>query len=127
MRKNKDNTHPWILCVGSPTKISSAVLVCDHKVVTTDIGKLVFSALLILLAFHYTYIFSYNPLSQQILEFLQEKLLGDRLPSSRKTSTAYSNMFRAVECIEQKLSEKVGDDNEREAGEDSTQAVCEFN
>ena len=119
MRKNKDNTHPWILCVGSPTKISSAVLVCDHKVVTTDIGKLVFSALLILLAFHYTYIFSYNPLSQQILEFLQEKLLGD---------TAYSNMFRAVECIEQKLSEKVGDDtNEREAGEDSTQAVCEFN
>ena len=37
-------------------------------------------------------------------------------------------MFRAVECIEQKLSKEVGKDtNEREADQDSTQAVCEFN
>ena len=37
-----------------------------------------------------------------MLEFLQEKLIGDRLPPS-KMSTAYCNLFRAVDCLEQKL------------------------
>ena len=42
MQKNKDNTHP---CVSTPSCVSSAVLVCQRKVVT---GKTVFSALLTL-------------------------------------------------------------------------------
>ena len=64
MQRNKDNTHPWILCVGSPGKISSAVLVCQRKVITNEIGKSVFSSLLVLMTVHYTYEFSYNPLTQ---------------------------------------------------------------
>ena len=82
--KNKDNTHPWVLCVGSPTSISSAVLVCQKKVVSKDIGKTVFSSILVLMAAHYAYEFAYNPMTQQVLEFLQEKLLGDPLQASRK-------------------------------------------
>ena len=39
--------------------------------------------MLVLLAAHYAYEFAYNPLVQQILE---EKLLGDGLPSSKKIS-----------------------------------------
>ena len=99
-KKNKDNTHPWVLCVGTPCNISSAVLVCQRKIISKEIGKTVLSALLVLLAAHYTYEFAYNPLVQQTLEFLQEKFLGDRLPSSRKTSVAYSSLFRAIDCIE---------------------------
>lgn len=127
MQKNKDNTHPWILCVGSPSKILSAVLVCQRKVITKEIGKSVFSAILVLLAIHYTYEFKYNPLTQQVLEFLQEKLLGDRLPLSRKTSAAYSSLFRAIDCIEQKISDSKTDDGEKEEDGDETQAFCEFN
>ena len=129
MDKNKDNTHPWILCVGTPCDITSAVLVCQRKVISYDIGKTVFSALLILLATHYTYEFAYNPLVQQALEFLQEKLLGDGLPASRKTSVAYSSLFRAIDCIEQKITEGIEKDSEIETAdmsEDSTQAFCEF-
>lgn len=100
-RKNKANTHPFILCVGSPTNITFAVAVCNQKVITTHIGQLVFSALVVLLAVHYTYNLAYNPQTQQVLVFLQEKLVGDRLPTSRKMSTTYANLFRAVDCLEQ--------------------------
>ena len=41
--------------------------------------------------------------SHPVLEFLQEKLISDQLPSSKKMSTAYCNLFRAVDCLEQKL------------------------
>ena len=79
MQRNKDNTHPWILCTGTPSSVSSAVLVCQQKVITIEIGKTVFLALLTLLAIHYAYELQYNPLVQQPLEFLQEKLLSDQL------------------------------------------------
>ena len=126
MQKNKDNTHPWVLCVGTPCNISSAVLVCQHKIISKEIGKTVFSALLVLLAAHYTYAFVYNPLVQQTLEFLQEKFLGDRLPS-RKTSVAYSSLFRAIDCIERKITESDAiEDSDNDMSEQSTQAFCEF-
>ena len=55
-KRNKDNTHPWIHCVGTVcNKLSSTVLVCQRKVITKEIGKSVSSALLLLLAVHYTY------------------------------------------------------------------------
>lgn len=127
MLKNKENTHPWVMCIGSPSSISSAVLVCRRTVVTKEIGKSVFSALLILLAVHYTYEFQYNPVVQQTLEFLQEKLLGDRLPTSRKISVAYSSLFRAVDCMEQRISADASTEKENsEMSEDCTQAICEF-
>ena len=128
MQKNKDNTHPWILCVGSPCNVTSAVLVCQHKIISKEIGKTVFSALLVLLAARYTYEFAYNPLVQQILEFLQEKLLGDGLPSSKKISVAYSSLFRAIDCLEQKITESdaTEKDSNNDMSEENTQAVCEF-
>ena len=126
MQKNKDNTHPWVLCVGSPTSISSAVLVCQKKVVSKDIGKTVFSSILVLMAANYAYEFAYNPMTQQVLEFLQEKLLGDPLQASRKTSASYSNLFRAIDCIEKKIEEEEVD-GQGEVDEDETQMQCEFN
>ena len=92
------------------------------------IGRLVFSTLLTLLAVHYTCQLSYNPLSQQVLEFLQEKLLGNRLPGSRKMSAAYSNLFRAVNSLEQRLHDVKDppDDEDPEESEDATQAFCDF-
>lgn len=133
MQKHKDDTHPWVLCVGtSAENFSSAVCICNRKVITVDIGKLVVSALLVLLGIHYTYSFSYNPLTQQVLEFLQEKLLGDQLPPDKKITSAYSNLFRAVDCIEEKMlsrEQHILDEVEQEMDhsiDDNTQAVCEF-
>lgn len=81
---------------------------------------------------HYTYELSFNPLVQQVLEFFQESVVGDRLPSSRKISTAYSNLFRAINCLEQKHSSAapVGDedkDNEGDSNDaDLTQSYNDF-
>ena len=85
--------------------ITSSVIACNQKVISIEIGQLVLSSLLALIPVHYTYELAYNPLTQLVLEFLQEKLIGDRLPPSKnsKMSTAYCNLFRAVDCLEQKL------------------------
>ena len=72
------------------------------------------------MAIHYMYELAYNPISQNVLQFFQEKLLGDRLPSSKKISAAYSNLYRAVDCIELKLNE------EREMDEDDDTQPCDF-
>lgn len=72
----------------------------------------------------------YNPLIQQALEFLQEKLLGDGLPASKKTSVAYSSLFHAINCIEQKIAEGIEKESQGDTtdmSEDSTPAPCEFN
>ena len=116
MQMNKDNTHPWVLCDGSPTAVSSAVLVCQRKILTKEIGKSVFSVILTLMAVHYMYDFAYNPWTQQVLEFLQEKLLGDCLPASRKPSAAYSRLFRALYCIQQKITDGAEADDESGEG-----------
>lgn len=50
------------------------------------------------------------------MEFLQEKLLGDKL--ARKMSTNYSNLFRAVNCIEQKMKEQIDEKDGEEDLED---------
>ena len=110
-----------------PSNISSAIIIYNNKVVTDNAGKIIFSSVLLLLAVYYTYNLSYNPHAHQVLEFLQEKLLGDKLPDGRKPTAAYSNLFRAIDCIEQKLSEESTEpaDTQNDS-DDNTQAVCEF-
>ena len=104
---------------------TSAVIVCNKKVITDEIGQLVFSILLTLIFTHYAFHLSYNPASQQVMEFLQEKVLGDRLPLSRKTTTAYSNLYRAVNCFEQRLEEDLEvDDSTMDV--EATQDFCDF-
>ena len=93
MEKNRKNNNPYIICMGSPCKFTSAVVVCNGKVITIEIGKMVFSAVLVLLAVHYTYELSFCPLIHQVMEFIQEGVIGDRLPLSRKISTPYSIFF----------------------------------
>ena len=44
-----------------------------------------------------------------------------------KISVAYSSLFRAIDCIEQKIVEDSYIALEKEDDEDSTQAFCEFN
>ena len=91
--------------------------VCNNKVITSEIGQLVFSSIITLLAIHYTFELKYNPATQQVLEFFQEKLICDRLSAKKKISTAYSNILRAVNCIEQNLGE--GQNNDDISNEDA--------
>ena len=117
LRKNAKNTFPYAVCVGTPESVQTLVIVCNKKVLTDEIGNLLISAILVLLAVHYAYELSFNPVCQSVLEFLQEKFLGDSLPG-RKMSTSYCNLFRAVNCIEQKLKERQEADD---IDEDETQ------
>lgn len=102
LQKNVGNTHPYIIIVGTSTAFSSAVCICNKKVITCNIGKFIFSSVLTLLAVHYAYELSYHPEVQQVLEFFQEKLMGD---CTKKVSTSLSNLIRAVTCIEQKMED----------------------
>jgi len=97
--------------------------VCNNKVITDNIGELVISTLLVLIAVHYKYELSYNSVCKPVLEFLQEKLIGDGLPS-RKMNANYCNLFRAINCIEQKVKEQ-HDVNEEDTDEDATQGYCD--
>lgn len=106
-----------MVCIGDHgTAITSSVAICNKKVITSEIGHYVFSAILTLLAISYTYNLAYNPMTQQVLEFLQEKVVGDCLPASRKISTAFSNLSRAISCIEQKMAEELAKSNESVGG-----------
>ena len=98
------NTHPYIACIGTPSDIASGVVVCDKKVITNNIGGQVLGCLLVLLAVHYTYQLSFNPLSKSVMEFFQEMLLGH--VESRKTTTTYSNFIRAINCIQHKMDDE---------------------
>lgn len=79
---------------------------CSGKVIVDEIGVLLSSAFITLLGVHYTFQLAYNPHAQEVLEFLQENLIGDGLPSSRKMSAGYSNLFRAINCVQQKIEER---------------------
>ena len=127
LKKNAGNTHPHVICVGDHSTIFSSVAVCDKCVITSEIGHFVFSAILTLIAISYTYSFSYNPITQQVLEFLQE-VVGDCLLSTKWLSVAFTNLSRAITCIEQRRSEDEHEEGEEqsEQSEDATQAYCDF-
>ena len=128
LKKNAGNTHPYVICVGDHSTISSSVAVCDKCVITSEISHFVFSAILTLIAISYTYSLSYNPITQQVLEFLQEKVVGDCLLSTKRLSVAFTNLSRAITCIEQTRSEDEQEEGEEqsEQSEDATQAYCDF-
>jgi hypothetical protein len=126
LKKNSDNTHPYIILLGSHTEFTSAVGVCGKKVITSEIGQFILSAILTLLAISYAYDLSYNPSVQQVLEFIQEMVIGDSLPSTRKVSTAFSNLCRAINCIQQKMACEEPPELETEDS-DATQACHDFN
>jgi hypothetical protein len=125
LKENSDNVHPYIVFVGTISSFSSAVAVCNKKVITTEIGNWVISAILTLLAIHYTYELIYPPAVQQVLEFLQEKLLADPIPG-KKTSTAYSNLFRVVNCLMQRLVEEEGANPDHSIDIEETQPGFDF-
>ena len=112
-----DNTYPYAICIGSTKML--LLLYVTKRSSPKRLATIFFSILLSLICIHYAYSLSYNPASQQVMEFLQEKLLGDCLSSSKKTTTAYSNLYRAVNCFEQKLEEDSQD-------EDSEATQCFF-
>lgn len=90
-------------------------------------------------------------MTQQVMEFFQEKVLGECL-TSKKLSTGFTNLCRAVACIEQKMtdseaganesqepganeSQEAGANDSQEAGvnesqlgedDDGTQEYCDF-
>lgn len=121
MRRNASNTYPYAICIGSESMFTSSVIVCNKKVITEELGQLVFSVILSLLCTHYAFELAYNPISQQVMEFLQEKLLGDRVSGVR--TTAYSNLFRALGCLEQQIDEHAESDCDNI---DDTQEFCDY-
>ncbi len=62
------------------------------------------------------------------MEFLQEKIVGDCLPSNKRLSVAFTNLWRAIGCIERKLCENDGNSEEEseDLSVDATQAYCDF-
>ena len=105
--KKSSNTNPYILAVGEDAdKIISQVIVSGNKVITDNVGKNPLVGLLTLLAAHYTYSWEYNNDVREVLEFIQEKWLKDPLSQRRKTSIAYSNLFKSISCIEDETAEK---------------------
>ena len=136
MKENAANDDPYIVCVGSIDAFTSAVGVCKNKVITNNIGQLVFSALATLLAIYYTYDLDYHSAVKQVFQFLQEKVIQHPISTKSRPSTAYTNLYRAVNCIEQhKLLEKeqgdLSQDQTASADEDlieteDTQAVFDF-
>lgn len=61
LKENSDNTHPYIICTGDIAAFSSAVAVCNKKVITDNIGQLIFSAFVTLLAIYFAYELDFNP------------------------------------------------------------------
>lgn len=119
-----------MICVGTISSYSSAVGVCKKKVITSPIGQMTFSALITLMAIYYTYDLEYNSSVKQVLHFLQEKVIQHPL-SKTKATTAYTNLYRAVSCIEQRneLAKETQQD-QVESGQtemsQETQPFCDF-
>ena len=55
------------------------MIVCDRKVITGHIGNQILTGLLTLIAVHHTYEMQYSQRVQEIMYFIQEKLLGHPL------------------------------------------------
>ena len=66
LKKNADNNDPFNVCLGIPKEFTTAVVVCNRKAITLETGKLIFSSILSLLAVHFAYNFSFNPLIKQV-------------------------------------------------------------
>ena len=118
--KASKNLDPYLLCIGTPAIISSCVVICNKKVVTEHISKNLLACLFVLLAIYYSYNLEYNAVVKPALEFLQEKLLNDRLPPSRKVTRSYEQLYRAIDCMEQKMEISEPED------EDATQFEVEY-
>ena len=98
-------------------------MVYERKVVTTAIGKMVFTAVIVLLGIHFMYHIEYNPIVREVMELLQEKLFCISLPQGKKVSVAYSNIYQSLSCVEDKL---MITDSTDENTMDETQAFCEL-
>ena len=96
-------------------------MVCDQRVLTVAVEMLL-SAVLLLLGIHFVYNIEYNPVVREVLEFLQENVLGISLPSGKKTSVSYSNLYRSLNCIENKMSSERHDD----VSDDEATQLCEL-
>ena len=59
---------------------------------------------MVLLAVHYSFDLEFNCRVKPALEFLQEKLLRDYLPANRKVTRSYKQLYRALDCIENKMA-----------------------
>ena len=94
-------------------------MVCDQRVLTVAV-EMVLSA--VLLGIHFVYNIEYNPVVREVFEFLQEKLLGIPLPSGKKTSVSYSNLYRSLNCIENKMLSDSDDD----VSDDEATQLCEL-
>ena len=125
--ENSDNEDPYVICVGTISSFTSAVGVCKKKVITAPIGQMVFSVLVTLMAIYYTYDLDYHSPVKQVLHFVQEKVIQHPLSTKTRPTTAYTNLYRAVNCIEQRNDlEKETQQCEESGQTEETQPFYDF-
>ncbi len=76
------------------------MVLCEKKIVTTNISGHIVYGILVLLSVYFLYNLEYPNTIAPALVFLQEKLAG--FPVSRKLGITYSNLYRAVTLLEEK-------------------------
>ena len=62
------------MVVGTLNSVESAVVISDQRVITIAFGKMIFTALIVLLDIHFMEQIEYNPFVHEVMEFFQEKL-----------------------------------------------------
>ena len=83
--------------------MKDCALVCDHKfVIHIPSGCNIANLTIVLIAFCHTFNIRYAEDVEEVMEFLQDKLLG--LTEKKKHGIAYNNLYRAVTCHQDKIS-----------------------
>ena len=102
---------PYIMVTGSYTSCKDCALICSGKIVLKlNRGFAPINMVLVLIGFCHIFKVEYHPEVRDVMEFLQEKLLGI---SERKAHTmAYMNLLRAVSCLEAQVHVSQDDHND---------------
>lgn len=101
-KKMKGVNDPFIVIVGEVSHVEDCALVCNGKIVIkARPGFQVPNMVLLLIAFCHVFNVEYNSEVREVMEFLQEKLLG--LTEGRKHSTAFTNLFRSITCLQEQV------------------------
>jgi hypothetical protein len=85
--------------------MKDCALICDHKVVIKiPCGANIANMILVLMAFCHTFNLEYSQEVEDVMELLQDKLLG--LSEKKKHGVAYSNLYRSITCQQDKILNK---------------------
>ena len=101
-KKMRGVNDPFIALLGEESHVDDCALVCNGKIVIkARPGFQILYMILLLIAFCHAFNVEYNSEIKEVMEFLQEKLLG--LVEGKKRSTAFTNLFRSITCLQEQV------------------------